>query len=257
MNYMRRSGLRGWSLILAAFLAVALLYGCQEKQQTITEISADEKVQLASFVTDDGFEIKGNYYRAEGSKSVLLLHMLGKDRYDYNVLAQQLQEAGFNVLAIDFRGHGSSTSKRGAETSYKSFSEEDFGSMAEDAAAAKRFLAGRNKTMDAIVGASIGANVALKYAASDDDVRTIVLLSPGENYRGILMAGYAQAFTKPVFMAASEEDRYSADSARKLNTLLTGKKELRMLVGRGHGTDMLGPDIEAQIAAWIKATSKP
>lgn len=249
----------GRFLVFAALLmlVVAVAASCtQAKQgQTVKELQQDDKVQLVSFVTEDGFEIKGNYYKAEGSKSVLLLHMLGKDRYDYDSLAQQLQENGYNALAIDFRGHGSSTSRNGIETSYKSFSEDDFGSMAEDAAAAKRFLTGRNKTMSAIIGASIGANIALKYAASDDEVKTIVLLSPGENYRGILMAGYAQAFAKPVFMAASEEDRYSADSARKLNTLLTGKKELRMLVGRGHGTDMLGPDLDAQIVAWIKANT--
>ncbi len=244
---------------LVFLLAMIAVSGCTQakQEQTVKELQADDNVQLVSFVTGDGFEIKGNYYKAEGSKAVLLLHMLGKDRYDYHSLAQQLQEQGYAALAIDFRGHGSSTSRDGIETSYKTFSEEDFGSMAEDAAAAKRFLATRNKTMDAIVGASIGANVALKYAASDADVKTVVMLSPGENYRGILMAGYAQAFTRPVFMAASEEDRYSADSARKLNTLLTGKKELRMLLGRGHGTDMLGPDIDAQIAAWIKANSKP
>ncbi|MBI2142241.1 hypothetical protein HYU15_01975, partial [Candidatus Woesearchaeota archaeon] len=105
MNCRRRGWLRSWLPVFAVILAMALLYGCQEKQQTITEISADDKVQLASFTTDDGFVIKGNYYRADGSKAVLLLHMLGKDRYDYNALAQQLQEQGYAVLAIDFRGH--------------------------------------------------------------------------------------------------------------------------------------------------------
>lgn len=230
-----------------------LLAGCQgnpEKmpgsQQPTNPISEE-----VSFTTGDGFLIKGTLYKANSTKSVLLLHMLGSDRNSYKTLGKRLQESGYNALAIDLRGHGQSTAKYGKQETLSSFTEQDFREMVLDAAASSEFLAERNKTMTAIVGASIGANTAINYAAREPGIKAVVLLSPGENYRGIGSIEAAQKIKMPVYIVASSEDAYSAGSSRKIASLLTGKNELNILKGRGHGTDMLDEGLEMQFIAWI------
>jgi len=106
----------------------------------------------------------------------------------------------------------------------------------------------------AIVGASIGANVALTAAALEPAVRTVVLLSPGGDYAGVKthdpMIAYAE---RPVLIAASEQDTYAADSSLRLEGLAVGNAELIMYSGSGHGTIMLDrePNLPDLIISWL------
>ena len=112
---------------------------------------------------------------------VILLHMLGDDRTVWGEvgLAADLVDAGYAVLAVDMRGHGETG---GAQ---------DWALAADDLARVWDDFAARD-TVDeartAIVGASIGANMALGLGADRPEVRGVVLLSPGLDYRGVTTA---------------------------------------------------------------------
>src|SRR3990170_2254412 len=117
-----------------------------------------EKVNLT---TTDGVNVVGSYVQAQNSKNtvVLLLHQLRKDKSIWNVLVEKLSTAGFSSLAIDFRGHGESGGGHW----------EDFNMMIKDIEAAGKYLRDKNPTANlAIVGSSIGANLALNYAAKNN-----------------------------------------------------------------------------------------
>lgn len=94
---------------------------------------------------------------------------------------RSLTQGGFSVIAIDLRGHGAS------EGNWRSFSPREFNAVVLDVKAAKDYLISRGVKPGrmGIVGASIGANIALRYAAEDGEIKTVVLLSPGLNYRGV------------------------------------------------------------------------
>ncbi len=210
-------------------------------------VAAKKDVFDIGMVTADGVHIQGTYYRpaAVAAPGIVLLHMLGRKRGDWDAFARQLQDAGYGVIAIDLRGHGESEGKR------------EWGKMTQDAAIAADFIRSREEIdPDRIVmmGASIGANIAINYAAQDSKIVGAALLSPGLDYRGIKTEEAVKQYgARPLFIAASSEDDYAAKSARKLDSLALGPHQLLILKNQGHGTQMLGKDngLEEAIFTWL------
>ncbi len=207
------------------------------------------KMENVTISTSDGFLLKGTYFENDSPNAIVLLHMLGRSRHNYDDMARQFQSQGIPVLTIDFRGHGESILRRGERFLYTSFTEKDFNDMMLDIDAARDYLKEKNKSMTALIGASIGANIALKYGAADNAVKAVVLLSPGENYRGISISGVKTE--KPVFIIASTEDEYSANTAVTLEKILPNRK-VRVLQDKGHGTEMLNKNMDQEIIDWLK-----
>ena len=202
-----------------------------------------------TLTTQDNVKIAATYYPG-GERGVILLHMLGRSRGDYAELAQELNSRGFSVIAIDLRGHGQS------EGNWRSFSATEFNAMTLDVRAAKEYLISRGVKPGriGIVGASIGANIALRYSAEDSDIKTVVLLSPGLNYRGVSTEEAAKHLRSALF-AASEEDAYAYSSAEQLYALAGEDKAFERLRGAGHGTEMLSssPELKKKVIAWLEA----
>ncbi|MCP6720223.1 MAG: alpha/beta fold hydrolase [Patescibacteria group bacterium] len=218
-----------------------------------------EKVSLK---TSDGVEIIGDYYTGLGSRGVLLLHMMPTTRVSWRGFAPKLVEHGYHALAIDLRGHGESAN--GPEN-YKSFSDKEHQASIHDVESGVQFLKEKG-TVDGelvIVGASIGANLALWYASDHTEIKQIVLLSPGLNYKGIETKPLIRRLEvgQGVFFASSEDDERSnginADMNRELHKLIPQGVEKKLVIYQavGHGTDMFGkekPDLESEILEWIK-----
>lgn len=224
--------------------------------------------QRVTFLTDDGVSIVGTYYTpASGTNNstptVILLHMLGRDRNTWNTLASTLSEKeGYAVLSIDLRGHGESIKQNDKTISYQIFTEEDFNKMVLDVKAAKQFLTGQknaNPNTISIVGASIGANVALNYAASDPTIKSVVLLSPGINYRGVSTSEAITKYKNPIYIAATEGDSESAKDSQTLCNKINCDGNIRIYSdnSRSHGTNMLSdlslnPPLQDLILSWLK-----
>ncbi len=182
----------------------------------------------------EGLELKGTYTpgREERGPAVLLLHMYGSDRQSWEPFAAELAAAGITSLAIDLRGHGATG---GAE---------DWGLASQDVANAFAWLQSQpaaDPSRVGIVGASIGANLALVHAAAHpDDVAAAALLSPGLDYFRVKIGGLAEkAQGVPLFLAASEQDGYSAETVRVLSEEAPGENEVAIFDGASHGTDLL------------------
>jgi len=199
-----------------------------------------ERVELK---TSDNVTVFGSYYPS-GEKGVILLHQLGLDRRSWDTFAKILQQQGFSVLAIDFRGHGESQGK------WQSFTNKDFQAMLLDAKAAGTFLHKKEKNVSAVLGASIGANTAFRY--SSEFKVPAVLLSPGLEYRGIDINNITS--TAPTLIIVSEGDTYSADSSKELDANnLFGTHSLVVLPGDKHGTYLL-PTAEDSILSFLEQT---
>jgi len=242
----------------------------------------NNNVQTVNFLTDDGVSIIGSYYspskvvsNASSSTTttttttttptVILLHMLGRDRSTWNAFASTLsQKEGYAVLSIDLRGHGESVKQNNGNTiSFQSFSPDDYNKMVLDVKAAKQFLItnkNANPNNISIVGASIGANVAINYAAMDPTIKSVVLLSPGINYRGV---STEEAITKyknnnSVYIAATEGDSEAADSSKILCENINCDGNLKIYSGgsNSHGTNMfsdqlLNPPLQDLVISWL------
>lgn len=191
-------------------------------------------------LTEDNMRIA---YSMEGNgPAVLLVHMLNENKSSWDGFAKKLHEAGFSTVAIDLRGHGES------EGSWTTFSEEDYKKMELDIKAAYDFVTKKNIPVVSIVGASIGANHALRFA-KDTPLHSVVLLSPGLDYRGITTQDVIKEIKQPLLIISSEEDTYAAKSSASLHAT---HGELQLLVGNKHGTRMLNDTVSENIISWLK-----
>ncbi|MFH1011632.1 MAG: alpha/beta fold hydrolase [bacterium] len=218
-----------------------------------------------TFVTKDSATIYGTFYPYEGSgksPGLVLLHMLRHKRSDWDAFAREAVQAGFSVLTVDLRGHGQSVRCGDRILDVKEFANAEFAAMAEDVHAAVGFLR-KEESVDggriSLVGASIGANLALRYAAADTAIRSIVLLSPGLEYRGLTTEDAILLYgNRPIFLIASRDDDYSSDSIRKLATVAKGATQQQLFEIAGHGTFMFDvePGLGQRILQWLQATAK-
>jgi predicted esterase len=170
--------------------------------------------------------------------------MNGGNRNAWDAFARQLADNGYAALAIDMRAHGETGGPR------------DWDLAAEDLTRVWTAMTEREEVdaaRTAIIGASIGANMALVTAVNEPAIKTVALLSPGRDYFGVTtedrIVEYGQ---RPALIVASEEDAEAAVSSRALNEL-AADGELIMYEGAGHGTNMFRPhpELADELIGWL------
>ena len=254
-------------MLILIVLSIVLL-GCA-KEETIEKEPAEEAGEeyiepkqttgvskRVTLTTDDGIGLVASYYPGR-ENAVILLHMLNRDRSDWKEFASELNRRGYTVIAPDLRGHGDS------DLNWMSFKDPDFQKMVNDVAAAADYIYRKNEVdieSVYVVGASIGANLAVMYGVTDQNVKKVVMLSPGSTYHGLNPLDAVFDFNKPILLVYSQRDTYSANSARTMEEM--GKAERKMIAYRdshAHGTDMFaehdtaGDDLEQDIIDFIKS----
>ena len=146
------------AVIALAFVSVLMLAG-----------AASDSPQRVSFPTSDGGVIVGDVY-GQGERGVVLAHGGRFDKESWATQARELAEAGFRVLAIDFRGYGDS---RGPGQS-----DPMSAPLELDVLAAVRYLRTDGAKWVAVVGGSMGGWAAANAAAGakPGEIEAIVLL---------------------------------------------------------------------------------
>jgi len=216
-----------------------------------------ERIELH---TADNVSIIGTHYRGEqGSPGVLLLHMLPETKESWDMFARKLQQRGFGVLAIDFRGQGEST---GGPDGYHSFSEIETQKSIEDARAGFLYQKNEGHTPLFVIGASIGGNIALQLLAEREDIRAGVILSSGTNYSGIVTLPAASRLRKTqgvYFIAAKEDIRrngvHAGVMAQELFDVVPhADKKIQIFEGKKHGVHLfeIYPELEDDMIAWLE-----
>jgi alpha-beta hydrolase superfamily lysophospholipase len=210
-----------------------------------------------TLVTPDGASIAAFYSAptAELKAGLLLVPMLGRTHTDYEPLLGDAAAAGYATLALDVRGQGASKAPGGK--TYDTFTTEQWLAAKADIGAGVKALG--DKIGDApviIVGASIGANLALVYAADHgDQIRALALLSPGLDYHGVTIEKAAQAIRdKPLFVAWSDDDSPSQIAGRKLQVWRAAKgMTFFQYPGKAHGTALFEarPELRGNLLTWL------
>lgn len=199
----------------------------------------------------DGTTLAAMFYESSPrpAPAVVLVHMLGRSKEDWSVVAERLADAGIASLALDLRGHGRSGGDGSA-----------LPAMAGDVRAALDWLATQSAVRPdglGVVGASLGATLAALAAADAPRVRAIAMISPSVDYRGLrLDAGVMRKLgTRPVWMAASTEDPYALRSVKELTEDGTAREQ-RLSGVRAHGTALLwgDPDLARALVDWLRRT---
>ena len=204
-----------------------------------------------TIASGDGFPLRATWQSAgKSGPGVLLLHQCNADRRIYDNLGTMLSAAGYNVLALDFRGFGNSRNAQYTDLA----SARD--KMPGDIDAALAFLSSQdlvNRTLLGIAGGSCGVNQAIMAAKRHPEVRTLVLLSGGTDADG--EAFVRNSAKMPIFGAASEEDASAAAAIRKIVGMSANQdSQLTMFKDAGHAASMFAkqPDLEADIVIWVR-----
>ena len=205
--------------ILSLFLAALLLPGLAVAQQQV------------SFSTQDGGVVHADVY-GSGDRGLVLAHggRFTKDSWTEQMPA--FLNAGFRVLAIDFRGRGQS---RGPQS--KSGEE---GAEYDVLAAVRYFRKTGAKTV-AIIGASFGGE-----AAADASIDA----EPGEIDRLVLLAAWTDRPPEKIkgrklFIVARDdanEDGLRLPRIRANYEKASGPKELLILDGSAHAQFLFATD---------------
>ncbi len=251
MNDRLKKELMGSRLVSFALFALALIMPVI----SVAQSPPPESIIVRTF---DRFEIAGDYYPGQdGMPGVVLSHMLNRKRSDWSAFANTLQAAGYHVLAIDLRGHGDSK-MNGRRTGWRALSKKVFSHAPNDPAAAAAWLREKNgidKNRIALIGASIGANASVVAASRESsNIKTVVLLSCGINYRGVKTDDAIKSYHGPVLIVAAAGDKYSAESSRKL-AQWAGDATLKIYKGKLHGTNLFRAheDLGPTILKWLKS----
>lgn len=200
----------------------------------------------------DGLVLVGDVYHPEsspesGSPALLLLHMLGSNRQAYDPLIPDLVDNGYVVLNVDMRGHGDTGGARNWDLTL-----EDTQLWLDWLRSVDRV----DPAKVAIIGGSIGSNVALMACAADADCVTAIALSPGLDYDGVQpeTAVTDGLSDRSALLIASHGDRYSADSVGQMFVGAKGTIAARLYAGNSHGTNLFRTDyasIRTVILAWL------
>ncbi len=186
---------------------------------------------------------------AKSTRGVVLVHPYGRNKEDWQFLGEKLYRDGTAVLAVDLRGHGANVVGSATE-----LSPADFQAMVGDVASAVATLQARGVSKISLVGAELGANLVVNVAVDNPAVVSLVLLSPGMEYKGIIAADAVKRYgNRPVALVAGTDDIYGARSAAALDASAVGEHVFRLLDGAGKGTKMLNrePSLEGWIVGWI------
>jgi alpha-beta hydrolase superfamily lysophospholipase len=192
-----------------------------------------------TFQTADGRTLAATFYEPDRrpAPAVILVHMLGRSRRDWDEAASELASAGIAALAIDLRGHGESTGPAGADTDRARLA-----AMVADVKAAKRFLETRSDVLRdrvGVAGASLGASLAALAAADEAGIRSIALLSPAIDYRGLRIDAAMRKYApRRALLVASRDDPYAWRSMREL-AKDQPTRQMVLFDRAGHGTTML------------------
>ncbi|MDO8557578.1 MAG: alpha/beta fold hydrolase [bacterium] len=210
-----------------------------------------------SLKTIDDTTIFGDWHQVPGSsKAALLLHQRGRDHAMWKDFCGTLEKKGWNTLAIDLRGHGKSGGF-GKKKDLKFDQFEDYHTMYYDITAAMDFL--KRETPNGkfvVVGSSIGANLALAYAADHFEVKAAILLSPGLNYFGLRTDDVMVEYHRPLALITTKDDPSYPDAQKLIKEPGVQRANLwyQEFETGGHGVKIFEAHTEltGQIAEWME-----
>jgi len=189
--------------------------------------------QHVSIPTEDGGRIYADIY-GRGERGVVLAHGGRRSKDNWAPQARVLENAGFRVLAFDFRGFGQSKGPKQADFDNAPFQ--------LDVLAAVRYLRNAGARHIAVVGGSFGGE-----ACAD----AVVSAQPGEIERLIELAAAsgnlpAEQMTVPKLIIVARED--ANDAGRRLPGIqksfdrMPEPKQLIVLEGSAHAQFLFETD---------------
>lgn len=160
-----------------------------------------------------------------GAVGVVLAHEHGANLCSWVAYAQHLRDLGYRALAIDFRSN-----------------------LVADVNGAAAELRRQGAKRIVLLGASMGGTASLVAATSaSPEVAAVASLSAPSTFMHLDgMAASRQLSVPVMFMAAQDNGHFPADAQAMYAACPSSHKQLQILPGGDHGTQMLRGSVAAK-----------
>ncbi|MEM6779450.1 MAG: alpha/beta hydrolase [Planctomycetota bacterium] len=243
------------------------------------------KPRPVAFKTKDGANLNAYYFPSELGKEavpVLILHEWKGQAGPYARLCIALRDAGFAVLALEYRGHGKSRTyvdprtRQEKDFNLATMGKRDFEAiMSSDIEEAKKFLKKENNegrvNLNAlsIVGVGEGCILAMHWASRDwrfpsvgrrkqgQDVKALVLVSPEKNHAGVAIDAVLRdtnVLSLPIMIVAGSASPQGGEASRLGKRVETAKRKANRGSGAGFVSKM--PSTNLSGAALVSEVSE-
>lgn len=185
---------------------LALLNGANAATSKKKKPKTKHKIE---FVTKDKHILAGDLYIANPPTNkplVVMLHSFSLNALSWQPIAQQLRLKGYNVLAMDLRGHSRSVynEKLKIKSRFK-YTNSDWQKLPEDVIESIAYVKSnypKINTNDTIfVGADIGASAGIIAGASmKKKPEKFVIISPMLNFKGLYIPIKIASYTDTKFL---------------------------------------------------------
>ena len=208
---------------------------------TVPTSTQPTPMETVTFTTEDGVQLAGSLF-GEGESAVILAHQgtPGTDQTSWYTFGELLGERGFAALTFDFRGIGQS---EGAI---------NYSALDQDVAAALQFLRDRGYENIVCVGASMGGTACIRVALNDEFAGLATLgstmLAGGGNGLRVTQDDIALLALPKLFITAAADSFNVVDHTTRMYELSSDPKELHLLPGKEHGTDLFNTDASEELA---------
>jgi pimeloyl-ACP methyl ester carboxylesterase len=226
-------------LLLAIFATALICSSCAG-----ATISSGQ--ELVSFPTTDGAQIYADIY-GHGTNAVVLAHGGRFNKKSWEAQARTLVDAGFVVLALDFRGYG--------ESKGPGASDPQAAPLHLDILGAVQYLLAGGADSVGVIGGSMGGSAAAEAAAASgpEEISGLVLLASGAGE-------HPEVIRVPTLFVLARDD-LEFDGTPRLVSIredyekVQAPKELVLLDGSAHAQYLFdtpqGPRAMAAIVAFL------
>lgn len=211
--------------LAALVLLVSALVGCTaDRVDDRGEATGASSVQIT---TVDGLTLDARLWDRGPARLVIYLHEFREDQSAWWREASEGTSQA-SALTLDLRGHGESEGDH-----------EDVEGMVRDVEAAIAFAREHGFRRVMLVGAGMGAAVAIVAAVEVPDV-TVVGLSAPADFDAMDTVAVVELVADRVQLIAMRDDISAADSLHRFRSLPNVDSTMaRLYPGRGHGVEIL------------------
>ncbi|MBR5303883.1 MAG: alpha/beta fold hydrolase [Candidatus Gastranaerophilales bacterium] len=215
----------GYVIIVLLLFSFVCSSEAEPKKKKI--ISSKHKIE---FVTRDKFILVGDLYFANNPSDkplVVCLHSFSMNAQVWKDLAQNLRQKGYNVLAMDLRGHGRSVYNENLKLKSRYYYKQDtWQKLPKDVYDAVKYVKANYPKINCdetiIIGADIGASAGTIGAMSlSKPPQKIILISPMLEFKGLKMPIRTNKFINTkIMMVLAKTDRILINFNTKMPPLI-------------------------------------
>lgn len=239
--------------ILAVLIAALIFTNAGFAQNEKTKKTSKHKIE---FTTKDRYILVGDLYLSDKQTDkplIVLLHSFSLSSSVWTDIAQNLRAKGYNILAMDIRGHGRSVYNEDMKLKSRfKFTQKEWSKLPEDVAQSIDYIKTHYTKVNCkdviIVGADIGASAGLLAGEKmKPQPKKFVLISPQINFKGLyLPVKTANILNSDFLLLISSADKTSIENGEKLSRFIQKTPKIKYYPLGGAGNQLLKVNKEAQ-----------